>query len=320
MRVLVAGGAGFIGSHVCAELLDRGHEVICLDNLSTGRFENVDALDAHPDFSFIQEDATRTPLMSVDLVLHLASRASPVHYKAFPIETMLANSAGTHRLLALAADRGARFVFASSSEVYGDPLEHPQHESYWGNVNPIGPRACYDEGKRFGEALTFEYRRKHGVNASVVRIFNTYGPRMDIDDGRVVPAFISAAFAQRPLPVFGEGQQTRSFCYVSDLVDALLLVALDGNANGRVFNIGNPDEVTVLELAQAVSDAAGGDGNVEFASAAADDPARRRPDITRMIERYGWQPRVDLDEGLRRTVAYFRGVTAEAGALVAEAA
>ena len=204
--------------------------------------------------------------------------------------------------------------------MYGDPLEHPQRESYWGNVNPIGPRSCYVEGKRFGETLTFEYRRKHGVNASVVRTFNTYGPRMDIDDGRVVPAFIGAAFAQRPLPVFGEGQQTRSFCYVSDLVDALLLVALDGNANGRVFNIGNPDEVTVLELAQAVSAVAGSDGSVEFASAAADDPARRRPDITRMIERYGWQPRVDLDEGLRRTVAYFRGVTAEAGTLVAEAA
>lgn len=320
MRVLVAGGAGFIGSHVCRALLERGHEVFCLDNLSTGRSENIEELDSHPDFSFVREDVRLTPFVSVDLVLHLASRASPVHYKAFPIETMLANSAGTHRLLALAADRGARFVFASTSEVYGDPLEHPQRESYWGNVNPIGSRACYDESKRFGEALTFEYRRKHGVNASVVRIFNTYGPRMDIEDGRVVPAFISAALGGQPLPVFGNGQQTRSFCYVSDLVDALLLVALDGNANGRVFNIGSPHEVTVLELARAISAAAGSDGTVEYSSAAADDPARRRPDISRMIERYGWEPDVELDDGLRRTVAYFRGAMAETGALVSEAA
>ena len=320
MRVLVAGGAGFIGSHVCRDLLDRGHEVICLDNLTSGRFGNIEELDARANFSFVREDVTQTPFMSVDLVLHLASRASPVQYKAFPIETMLANSAGTHRLLALAADRGARFVFASTSEVYGDPLEHPQRESYWGNVNPIGTRACYDESKRFGEALTFEYRRKHGVNASVVRIFNTYGPGMDLEDGRVVPAFINAALAGRPLPVFGDGTQTRSFCYVSDLVDALLLVAFDGNANGRVFNIGNPHEVTMLELAHAVSAAAGGDGTIEYASAAVDDPARRRPDISKMIERYGWEPDVVLDEGLRRTVAYFRGVMAENGALVSEAA
>jgi dTDP-glucose 4,6-dehydratase/UDP-glucuronate decarboxylase len=320
MRVLVAGGAGFIGSHVCRELLDRGHEVICLDNLATGRLENIGEIESHPAFSFVRADVTRTPFMSVDLILHLASPASPLSYKALPIETMLANSAGTHRLAALAADRGARFVFASTSEVYGDPLEHPQRESYWGNVNPIGARACYDESKRFGEALTFEYRRKHGVNASVVRIFNTYGPRMGIDDGRVVPAFIGAALARRPLPVFGDGLQTRSLCFVSDLVDALLLVALDGNANGRVFNLGNPHEVTMLELAQAVSEVAGGDGRMEFSAAADDDPSRRRPDISRMIERYGWQPRVDLAEGLRETVAYFRGEIAENAQLASEAA
>jgi dTDP-glucose 4,6-dehydratase/UDP-glucuronate decarboxylase len=320
MRVLVAGGAGFIGSHVCRELLDRGHEVICLDNLSTGSVENIDEIEAHPRFSFVREDVTRTPLMTVDLILHLASRASPVHYKANPIETMLANSAGTHRLLALAADRGARFVFASTSEVYGDPLEHPQRESYWGNVNPIGPRACYDESKRFGEAMTFEYRRTRGVNASVVRVFNTYGPRMSIDDGRVVPAFIAAALAGRSLPVFGDGRQTRSLCFVSDLVAALLLVAFDGNANGRVFNLGNPHEVTMLELAQAVSDAAGGDGRVVFSSAAADDPSRRRPDITRMTERYGWQPIVGLADGLRETVAYFRDAMQGRAELALEAA
>ena len=320
MRVLVAGGAGFIGSHVCEELVGRGHEVICLDNLATGRLENIAGLEDHESFSFVREDVIETPWLGVDLILHLASRASPVHYKAFPIETMMANSAGTHRLLALAADCGARFVFASTSEVYGDPLEHPQSESYWGNVNPIGTRACYDESKRFGEALTFEYHRRHGANASVVRIFNTYGPRMGIDDGRAVPAFIGAALAGQPLPIFGDGLQTRSLCYVSDLVDALLLVALDGNANGRVFNLGNPHEVTMLELARAVSDAAGGDGGLEFSSAAADDPARRRPDISRMIERYGWQPRIELADGLRRTVAYFRGEPVETRSLAAEAA
>jgi nucleoside-diphosphate-sugar epimerase len=219
----------------------------------------------------------------------------------------------------LAADRGARFVFASTSEVYGDPLEHPQQESYWGNVNPVGPRACYDESKRFGEALTLEYRRKRGVNASVVRIFNTYGPRMDRDDGRVVPAFVSAALEGRQLPVFGDGRQTRSLCYVSDLVEALMLVAFDGNANGRVLNLGNPQELTMLELADAVSDAVGIRTEIEFSDAAADDPARRRPDISRMIERYGWQPSVDLETGLRRTVAYFRGEL-EPESLLTEAA
>jgi nucleoside-diphosphate-sugar epimerase len=318
MRVLVAGGAGFIGSHVCCELLRRGHEVMCLDNLSTGQVENVEEIDAHPDFAFIRDNVTRAPAIAADLVLHLASPASPVHYKEFPIETMMANSAGTHRLLALAADRGARFVFASTSEVYGDPLEHPQREGYWGNVNPIGARACYDESKRFGEALTFEYRRKHGVNASIVRIFNTYGPRMNADDGRVVPAYVAAALDGRPLPVFGDGQQTRSFCYVSDLVDALLLVALDGNANGHVFNIGNPHEVTMIELARTVTSIIGGSGRIAFLPASEDDPARRRPDIHRMQVRYGWHPQVDLEAGLRETVAYFRALRGDA--ILAEAA
>jgi nucleoside-diphosphate-sugar epimerase len=311
MRVLVAGGAGFIGSHVCRALLTRGHEVLCLDNLITGSHANIDELESHPRFTFLREDVVRAPLLPVDLVLHLASPASPVHYQQFAIETMLANSAGTHRLLALAADRGARFVFASTSEVYGDPLEHPQKESYWGNVNPVGPRACYDESKRFGEALTFEYRRKHNVSASVVRIFNTYGPRMAADDGRVVPALINAALAGEPMPIHGDGEQTRSFCYVSDLVDVLLLVAFDRDAAGQIFNIGNAEEVNMLELASAVLDATGSSSPISFLPPVADDPARRKPDIRRVEARYDWRPRVALAEGLRHTVSYFRALREE---------
>jgi nucleoside-diphosphate-sugar epimerase len=306
MRVLVAGGAGFLGSHVCDGLLARGHEVVCLDNLLTGRASNIEHLEERPDFAFVREDATRAPLLSVDLVIHMASPASPVHYQRFAIETMLANSAGTHRLAALAADAGARFVFASTSEVYGDPLVHPQTEAYWGNVNPIGPRACYDESKRFGESLTWEYRRKHGINATIVRIFNTYGPRMDLDDGRVVSEFAAAALRGEPLPVFGDGTQTRSFCYVSDLVDALLLVALDRSADGEVLNVGNPHEVSMLDLAETIAAAAGAGTAITHLPAAVDDPARRRPDISRLQARYGWSPRVPLDDGIGRTVAYFR--------------
>lgn len=318
MRVLVAGGAGFLGSHVCDELLVRGHEVVCLDNLLTGRLQNIEHLETDPGFTFLREDVVRAPLLAVDVVLHMASPASPVHYQRFAIETMLANSAGTHRLAALAADVGARFVFASTSEVYGDPLEHPQAETYWGNVNSTGPRACYDESKRFGEALTVEYRRKHRINASIVRIFNTYGPRMDLDDGRVVSAFAAAALRGEPLPIFGDGQQTRSFCYVSDLVDALLLVALDREADGEVLNIGNPHEVSMLELAETVASAAGAGGVVVHLPAAIDDPLRRRPDIARLQARCGWSPRVSLEEGIARTVAYFRAeIAGRAGAPLA---
>lgn len=306
MRVLVAGGAGFIGSHVCRELLGRGHEVICLDNLLTSQAANVAELFTDPRFTFVHEDVAQAPSLPVDLILHLASPASPLRYQQFPIETMLANSAGTQRLLNVAAQRGARFVLASTSEVYGDPLEHPQTESYWGNVNPIGPRACYDESKRFGETLTTEHRRKCGVNASIVRIFNTYGPRMNVDDGRVVPAFIAAALSGKPLPVHGNGSQTRSFCYVSDLVEALLLVGLDRDADGGVFNLGNPHEVTMLELARQIARITGAGERVVHLPRGEDDPARRCPDISRMRQRYGWEPNVSLAEGLRETVAYFR--------------
>jgi nucleoside-diphosphate-sugar epimerase len=305
MRVLVAGGAGFIGSHVCEELLRRGHEVTCLDNMITGQFDNIADMEDHPRFDFLREDVVRAPLLRADVVLHLASPASPVQYRRFSIETMLANSAGTHRLLAIASDVGARFVFASTSEVYGDPLEHPQPETYWGNVNPNGPRSCYDESKRYGEALTFEYRRKHRVNASIVRIFNTYGPRMDAEDGRAVPSFINASLGGAPIPIQGDGTQTRSFCYVSDLVDGLLHVAFDRDADGEVFNIGNPHEVNMLDLAHLVAEATGGVGDIVFTPPASDDPQRRRPDISRMAARYGWRPQVQLLDGLRRTSAYY---------------
>ncbi|MFN8557494.1 MAG: GDP-mannose 4,6-dehydratase [Dehalococcoidia bacterium] len=252
-------------------------------------------------------------MTAVDVVLHLAS-ASPVHYRRLSLETMLANSEGTRRLLDISCARGARFLYASTSEVYGDPLEHPQGESYWGHVNPVGPRACYDEAKRFGEALTMEYRRRRTVNAGIVRIFNTYGPRMATDDGRAVPAFIAAALDGGPMPIHGDGGQSRSLCYVSDLVEALLLVAFDRDADGEVFNIGNPHEVTMLDLARTVARLAGRADAMDFLPRTVDDPERRRPDISRMRSRYGWVPRVHLEDGLRRTIAWFRACRPAAAA------
>ncbi len=304
MRVLVAGGAGFIGTHVCAELLARGHDVVCVDNLVTGSAERVHELDASRRFVFVREDVTRTPLLQVDVVLHLASIESAAERARFPIETMLANSAGTHRLLALAADRGARFVFGSTSGIYGEPTEQPQREIYRGNVDSIGDAACYEESKRFGEALTFEYRRKHGVNVSIVRIFDTYGPGMSLCDGRTLPALINAALDGRPLPIFGDGEQMRSLCHVTDLVDALLLVTLDHDADGQVFNAGNPDAITTNTLARAVAAAAGVPARLEHMAALADERAGLSPDIGRMIRGYDWAPRIELAEGLQRTIVH----------------
>ena len=305
MKVLVAGGAGFIGSHACRALLARGHGVVCLDNLSTGSRSNIRALEQHKAFTFIEADVTEAARISTDRILHLASPASPIDYDRMPLETMAANSLGTWRLLDLAAETGAGMTYVSTSEVYGDPLVHPQPESYWGNVDPVGPRSCYDESKRFGEALLFAMRRTTGVRANVVRVFNTYGPRMRADDGRVIPEMMSAALARRPLIVHGDGSQTRSFCYVTDLVEGLLHVVLDPMLDGEILNLGNPAEITMRALADEVVRVTGSESLIMFDEARAGDPARRKPDITRVQRRYGWRPGVQLGDGLRATADWF---------------
>jgi dTDP-glucose 4,6-dehydratase len=308
MRVLVAGGAGFVGSHFCRRLRAEGHAVTCLDNLITGERRNIADLEGQPGFSYLELDAAFAPRLEVDAIVHLASPASPVDYERLPLETMAANSQGTWRLLDVAREVGASFTFVSTSEVYGDPLVHPQPESYWGNVDPVGPRACYDESKRFGEALLSSYRRVHGVSAAIVRVFNTYGPAMRLDDGRVMPEFLGAALAGRPLLVHGDGGQTRSFMYVDDLVEALRLVALDPTADGAILNVGNPEEVTIRQLAELIADDIAPGVRIEYRAGRPGDPQRRRPDISRMRERYGWRPRVTLADGLRRTADWYRAV------------
>ena len=305
-RVVVAGGAGFIGSHVCEQLLGRGADVVCIDNFSTGSRDNVAPLLADSRFELIEHDVT-LPLPAVgdiDAVINLASPASPVHYARLPVETLWANAAGTRNCLDLARQHDARFVLASTSEVYGDPTRHPQDEDYWGNVNPIGPRSVYDEGKRFAEAMTAAYRRTYGVDTAIARIFNCYGPRMSIDDGRAVPTFISQALRGDPITVSGDGSQTRSLCFVDDLVVGLLAL-VDSDFAGPV-NLGTDEEVTVLQLAQAVTAIAGSDSAITFIERPVDDPTVRRPDLSLARARLGWAPRVGLDEGLQRTVAWFR--------------
>ncbi len=306
MRFLVAGGAGFIGSHVCERLLAHGHEVVCADNFITGSTENVRHLGDHDGFTVLDVDVAAIPDMQVDRILHLASPASPVDYDRLPLETMRANTLGTWRLLDLAAQNGAALMFTSTSEVYGDPLVHPQPETYWGNVDPIGPRSCYDESKRFGEALITASRRVNGVRAAIVRLFNTYGPRMRGDDGRAVPQLLSAALNAEPLTVHGDGSQTRSFCYVDDLVDGLLHVALDDNLDGQILNVGNPTEITIRELAEAILRVTESDAPIAYVDRPAGDPERRRPDISRMQARYDWTPSTTLDDGLLRTADHFR--------------
>lgn len=318
MRVLVAGGGGFIGSNLVERLLDDGNDVTIVDNFSTGRRVNLTAVEGQPRLR-VEEcdivDGLPGGIGPVDRVYHLASPASPPGYKQFPIETLRVNSEGTRNLLEFALGNGARFLYASTSEAYGDPLEHPQVETYRGNVSSTGPRSMYDEGKRFGEAMTMAYYRDRAVDARIVRIFNTYGPKSDPADGRLVPNFITQALRGEPLTVYADGTQTRSLCYVSDLVDGLIRAMESPSATGEVINLGNPEEHTILEFAQLIAGVAGSSSSMVFSPpAVGDDPQRRRPDITKAQRLLGWQPRVGVAEGLARTTEYFR---AELGIAVA---
>jgi dTDP-glucose 4,6-dehydratase len=309
VRYLVAGAAGFIGSHLCDRLLADGHEVLGVDSYLTGRPANLAQAARHEHFRFLPHDVT-LPLEDagpLDGIFHLASAASPKDYLEYPVETLMAGSAGTKNLLDLALGKGARFLLASTSECYGDPLEHPQKETYWGHVNPVGPRSCYDESKRFAEALTMAYHRKHGLRTAIARIFNTYGPRMKLNDGRIVPAFLDQALRGAPITVFGTGRQTRSFCYVSDLVDGL--VRLAGSGEAYPVNLGNPAELEVVEFARHIQLMTATASAIVFEPLPEDDPQRRRPDITKAKRLLGWEPLVDLDEGLKSTIEHFRGLT-----------
>jgi dTDP-glucose 4,6-dehydratase len=307
-RVVLSGAAGFIGSHFCDRLLAEGFDVTGLDNLLTGSERNIAHLEGNPHFRFLFQDVTRPFRIDgpVDYVLHLASPASPKDYLEHPIETMDVGSIGTKNMLELAERENAKFLLTSTSESYGDPSVHPQVETYWGNVNPVGPRSCYDESKRFAEALTMAYHRARGVRTSIARIFNTFGPRMKLNDGRVVPAFLDQALRGEPITIFGTGSQTRSFCYVSDLVDGLYRLML--SAEAMPVNIGNPREMTIREFAETIEQLTGSKGGVVYHPLPEDDPKQRRPDISKARRLLGWSPVVTLDEGLQHTVEYFRGL------------
>jgi dTDP-glucose 4,6-dehydratase len=313
-RVVITGAAGFIGSHLAETLLDRGYQIVGIDNLLTGDIANIAHL-ASREFTFIKHDVTNFIYMDgpVDYVLHWASPASPIDYLELPIQTLKVGALGTHKALGLAKEKRAKFVLASTSEVYGDPLEHPQQESYWGNVNPVGPRGVYDEAKRFAEAITMAYHRYHNLDTKIVRIFNTYGPRMRVRDGRAVPAFISQALCGEDVTVFGSGQQTRSFCYVSDLVDGIIRLML--SAVNEPVNIGNPHEMSVEEMARLIISMTGSSSRIVYKELPTDDPKVRQPDITRAKSLLGWEPKVGLEQGLESTIDYFRKKLAPAASL-----
>lgn len=313
-RILVTGGAGFLGSHLCEQLLARGNEVLCVDNYFTGRRANVAHLLDHPLFELMRHDVTFPLYVEVDEIYNLACPASPIHYQFDPVQTTKTSVHGAINMLGLAKRTGARILQASTSEVYGDPSVHPQPESYWGNVNPIGPRSCYDEGKRCAETLFFDYHRQNKVKIKVVRIFNTYGPRMHPQDGRVVSNFIMQALRGEPITIYGDGQQTRSFCYVDDLIDGFIrLMGTPDDVTGPI-NIGNPGEFTMLELAERVLSLTGSKSPITRMPLPVDDPKQRRPDITQAQEKLGWAPRTQLDEGLKKTIAYFDGLLRGASA------
>lgn len=308
---LVTGAAGFIGSHLVDRLLTEGKSVIGVDNFLTGNRANLSHLDRKARFRLLVADASQHPKKYlgkavVDEIYHLASPASPRGYQDHPIETYMVNSFGTHHLLDLAREVGAKFLFASTSEVYGDPLEHPQKETYLGNVNSLGVRACYDESKRFGEMVTMVFHRAYEVDVRIVRIFNTYGPRMDPSDGRVIPNFLTQALTSQPITVYGDGRQTRSFCFVSDMVEGILRVMYSDKARGGVFNLGNPDEYQMLDLAKKIKSEIGSSSEIVFSDLPEDDPSRRKPDITKAQQLLGWEPKVSFEEGLRQTIVHFR--------------
>ena len=324
-RVLITGGAGFLGSHLCERFLKEGYRVVAMDNLITGSLHNIEHLFGNPDFEFSHHDVSKFVFVpgDVDYILHFASPASPIDYLKIPIQTLKVGSLGTHNLLGLARVKKSRILIASTSEVYGDPEIHPQVEDYWGNVNPVGPRGCYDEAKRFQEAITMAYHTHHGVETRIVRIFNTYGPRMRLDDGRVLPAFMSQALRGEPLTVFGDGSQTRSFCYVDDLIEGIYRLLLSDYH--MPVNIGNPSEITIGEFGVEIAKLAGVEFKPDFRPLPENDPQKRRPDITRAKAILGWEPQIDRAEGLRRTFEYFKGAVVvptgvNAAAPVAEAA
>ena len=310
-RTLVTGGAGFLGSFLCEKLLDQGHEVIALDNFYTGSRKNISHLLDHPSFELIRHDIVEPILLEVDWIFNMACPASPIHYQYNPVKTVKTSVMGAINMLGLAKRVSARILQASTSEVYGDPEIHPQQESYWGSVNPIGLRSCYDEGKRVAETLMMDYHRQNQVDIKLVRIFNTYGPRMHINDGRVVSNFIVAALKEEPLEIFGDGEQTRSFCYVSDLIDVILKMMNKDDLIGPV-NIGNPGEFTIRELAEKILKLTGSGSKIQVSQERSDDPVRRRPDISLAREKLGWEPSVDLEEGLGKTIEYFEKVLKEA--------
>jgi dTDP-glucose 4,6-dehydratase len=312
VRTVITGGAGFIGSHLCERFLERGDEVVCVDNLITGSLANVEHLRSNDRFAFLRHDISHPLELDgpVDNVLHFASPASPVDYLKYPIQTLKVGSLGTHNTLGLAKAKNARFLLASTSEVYGDPEQHPQREDYWGHVNPIGPRGCYDESKRFAEAIVMAYHRTHGVNTHIVRIFNTFGPKMRLDDGRVLPNFVGQALRREPLTIYGDGSQTRSFCYVDDLVEGITRLLFTDH-HGPV-NLGNPSEITILDFAKEILSLSGSKSAIEYRPLPQDDPKVRKPDISLARRLLGWEPRVDRHEGLKRTLDYFqRKIAAE---------